>query len=128
MLFTHTHWDHIQGLPFFAPFHKKGNIFHIHAIHENIEGRLRYQHNSDFFPVYFDQMPATKYFYKHAEEESWEIKNIEVKQKAMVHPGTSYSYRLEEDGKVFFFAPMRSFPFSEQKTKNGGVHRVLSGC
>ena len=109
MLFTHTHWDHIQGLPFFGPLHIEGNIFHIHAVHENIEGRLRYQHNPDFFPVHFDQMAAAKYFYQHDKDEVWELKNIQISQKTLPHPGISYAYRLEENGKVFVFCSDAEF-------------------
>ena len=101
IIFTDTHWDHLQGLPFFAPLHIEGNVFHIHAIHENIEGRLRYQHNPFFFPVRFDQMPSVKYFYQHDKDEVWEIKNIRISSKAMSRPGTPYSYRFEENAKVF---------------------------
>ena len=109
ILFTHSHWDHLQGFPFFGPLYIKDNIFHIHAIHENIEGRLRYQHNPDFFPVHFDQMAATKYFYQHDPDEVWKLKNIQISQKAVPHPGISYSYRFEEQSKVFIFCTDAEF-------------------
>ncbi len=117
MIFTHTHWDHIQGLPFFVPFYIEGNSFHIHAIHKNIEGRLRYQHKSEFFPITFDQMPASKCFYQHEVEDIWELYGIKISQKPLRHPGISYAFRFEENGKIFTFCTDAEFSFSNLTTK-----------
>ncbi len=114
-IFTHTHWDHIQGIPFFAPLYIPGNTFHIHGVHENLEQRLKYQHNPNFFPVNFDQMPAAKYFYQHTVEEIWELYGISICQVPLRHPGVSYSYRFEENGKVFVFCTDVEFSFHGNK-------------
>ncbi len=94
ILFTHTHWDHIQGLPFFTPFYIEGNQFHIHAVSEDIEKRLRYQHNFEHFPVPFDKMYSKKYFYQHKEGEFFEVYGLKITTKGMRHPGGSYSYKI----------------------------------
>ena len=114
ILFTHTHWDHIQGFPFFEPLYIAGNKIHIHGIHSKIENRLRYQHNPKFFPVNFDMIPATKRFYQHKEQEMWNLADISITQKALKHPGISYSYRFEENGKVIIFSSDAEFTISNK--------------
>ena len=113
MIFTHSHWDHIQGLPFFIPFYIEGNEFHIHAISENIEDRLRYQHSDRHFPVAFDGMVAKKSYFQHQVDEKWQLFDINITQKPLRHPGTSYSYRFEEDGKVLIFGTDAEFKIED---------------
>ena len=113
MIFTHTHWDHIQGIPFFGPFYIPGNKFHIHGIVENLEQRLRYQNNLLHFPIEFDQMMSEKFFYQHEEKEKWRLYGTNITQKILRHPGGSYSFRLEEDGKTFILATDAEFKIED---------------
>ena len=113
ILFTHTHWDHIQGIPFFGPFYIPGNKFHIHAVSENIEERLRYQHSDLHFPISFEGMHATKDFTQHDLTEKWELYGIKISHKTLRHPGGSYSYRLEENGKVLIFSTDAEFKIED---------------
>ena len=62
LLITHTHWDHIQGLPFFAPLFVLGNIWDIYApgglgkrLEETLAGQMEYA----YFPVTLEQLGAT---------------------------------------------------------------------
>ncbi len=117
MLFTHSHWDHIQGLPFFGPIYIPGNKFHIHAISEEMEDRLRYQQDSErHFPVPFDGLLSSKEFIQHEEKDNWSIGGVKIRQKALKHPGTSYSYRFEEDGKVLIFGTDAEFKLDDMDT------------
>ncbi|MBW7857184.1 MAG: MBL fold metallo-hydrolase [Leptonema sp. (in: Bacteria)] len=115
ILFTHSHWDHIQGLPFFVPAYIEGNTFHIHAISDNIDKRLIYQHNFDHFPVPFDGLKANKIFYQHQKDETWQLHGINISTHSMRHPGGSWSYRLEEDGKVLIFGSDAEFRAEEME-------------
>jgi phosphoribosyl 1,2-cyclic phosphodiesterase len=111
---THTHWDHIQGFPFFVPLFIPGNEFEFHSCMEGIEDRLRYQHAFTHFPVPFDNYNAKKSFYTHPEGETFSLgPNIRVGSKSLRHPGGSYSYRFEEDGKSLIFASDAEFNLEE---------------
>ena len=106
--FSHFHWDHIQGLPFFLPAYDSRRTFIISAI-----GRERYgkdlrsifetQMQKDFFPVPFDDMGATMKFLQTPA-------NVFFVEKAFAqavkhnHPGGAYSYRIQDaEGKVIVF-------------------------
>ncbi|MCC7494751.1 MAG: MBL fold metallo-hydrolase [Fimbriimonadaceae bacterium] len=104
MLFTHTHWDHIQGLPFFRPFYVKGNRFDIFARHEDIHGRLKYQHDFRFFPVGMEVMAAEKNFHLMPDELHLFDDRMQVTAIALDHPGVAYAYRIEADGHAFVMA------------------------
>ena len=58
IFFSHFHYDHIQGLPFFTPAYIPGNRIFIHGGHDNIEEFLRDQMRTPFFPIDFDTFQA----------------------------------------------------------------------
>ena len=114
-LFTHSHWDHIQGFPFFVPAYIEGNTFHIHAVSDHFEKRMRYQHDFEHFPVAFEGLQAKKIFHQHQPDETWQLYGINISTHSMRHPGGSWSYRLEEDGKVLIFGSDAEFRADEME-------------
>lgn len=116
-LFTHTHWDHIQGIPFFIPLYRPGNRFEIHSSVDRLEERLRYQHDFSHFPVSFDGLLADKNFHYHPEGEQFSITDtLSAVSKAVRHPGGSFSYRFMEDGKKVIFASDAEFNLEEMES------------
>ena len=113
ILMTHTHWDHINGIPFFEPFYIKGNRFTFYSPIEALYDRLVHQQEPVFFPIPFDRMASEKIF-KHINcNEDFFIDDIKIFTKAMPHPGTSYGYRIEHDGKVFVYTGDCEFDTTE---------------
>ncbi len=99
--FTHTHWDHIQGLPFFTPIFIPGNQFEFYSPIPDLEKRLRDQQDSRYFPIDMDYMQAEKKFYLLEENETKEFSDFSIKIKKQNHPGDSFAYRVDADGKAF---------------------------
>jgi phosphoribosyl 1,2-cyclic phosphodiesterase len=108
LAFSHFHWDHIQGLPFFAPAYDPRRTFTISAI-----GRERYgkdlrsifetQMQEQYFPVPLEDMGATFEFLQTPEDQL-KVEKAFVKVMKHNHPGGAYSYRFHDsEGKVIVF-------------------------
>lgn len=104
VLFTHTHWDHIQGFPFFPPLFVPGNRFEIHGRHEGLRERLEYQHDFRVCPYHLDIVPATLTWHQAPEEFELFGGQVRVRTAELDHPGTAYAYRIEHQGKVVVMA------------------------
>ena len=106
LLLGHTHWDHIQGFPFFAPVFVPGNQFTICApagVGHSLAGVLAGQMEFTYFPVALDQLPAT-IEYKDLSEGTYEFNGVRVIAQFLNHPATSLAYRIEADGVVVVHA------------------------
>src|SRR5262249_52907602 len=105
LLFTHLHWDHIQGFPFFAPAYRKGNVFTIHG-DARPDGGLREllggQMEGSYFPVPLTAMQAELTFLDTAPE--FEVDGLVVRTVHLPHPGGCLGYRVEAGDSVFVFA------------------------
>ena len=104
LFFSHTHWDHIQGLPFFAPLRIEGNHFTIISPHKNIKKRLEGQQSPEYFPVPFDAYPSTLDIPDLDGKSEVRVGDVKVRWQEMCHPGKSYSYRIEYAGKSVVYA------------------------
>lgn len=102
LFFTHSHWDHIQGFPFFVPAFIKGNRFHVYgAIAPNgatIEQRLNDQMLHPNFPVPLQIMGAQLEFNDIAIGQSVQIGDVTVENALLNHPGEAVGYRVNWQG------------------------------
>ncbi|TGN20138.1 MBL fold metallo-hydrolase [Leptospira idonii] len=115
-ILTHTHWDHIQGIPFFVPLFLPGNHFEFYSSMENVEERLKHQFVFTHFPVSFDHYAAEKTFHYAPEGQELHLgPHIIAFSKAVRHPGGSYSYRFTENGKSIIFASDAEFNLDEME-------------
>jgi phosphoribosyl 1,2-cyclic phosphodiesterase len=104
LFFTHSHWDHIQGFPFFVPAFVPGNRFYIYgAIAPNgstIEQRLNDQMLHPNFPVPLQIMGADLKFCDIEIGETVRIDDIKVENALLNHPGEAVGYRISWNGCV----------------------------
>jgi CheY-like chemotaxis protein len=100
LLITHTHWDHIQGLPFFAPLFIPGNEWDVYApggLGSQIEATLAGQMQYTYFPVTLDQLGAT-IRYHDLGEGSFGVGQVRVTAQYLNHPALAIGYRIECGG------------------------------
>ena len=100
LLVSHTHWDHIQGLPFFAPFFAPRNQVRIWGAKQgdvDLEVILRQQMNPVVFPVPLDKL-AAELKVRHVTAEGFEIDGFTVQAMRLRHPGTTLGFRLNPKG------------------------------
>jgi phosphoribosyl 1,2-cyclic phosphodiesterase len=108
LLFSHFHWDHIQGLPFFGPAYDPKRTFTISAIGKeragiDLRGIFEAQMQEDYFPVKLDGMGARIEF-MHIPEDQYEVDTASVRVLKHNHPGGAYSYRMTDtEGKVVVY-------------------------
>lgn len=104
---THTHWDHIQGIPFFKPLYLPNYTIHFYSGFSNIEERLIYQTDERFFPMPFQKTASKKYFHHLKVNTAYKIEEkLEIHTFPLKHPGGCYSYKFIslENNKTFIFA------------------------
>ncbi len=96
LLLTHTHWDHIQGWPFFGPAFVPGNHFTFHSPFPDLARRLEGQQHDLYFPVPLSYMQATLDFRTLAPGEWHQLGRFRVRPLRVSHPGEAYGYRIED--------------------------------
>jgi phosphoribosyl 1,2-cyclic phosphodiesterase len=98
---THAHWDHIQGIPFFAPIFGRGNHFRIwgsESLQTSVSKVVRDQMSPVVFPVTFEELNATIDFRDLPVGKATGGTGYEVTAFAVQHPGGALGYRFNEPG------------------------------
>jgi phosphoribosyl 1,2-cyclic phosphodiesterase len=102
LLFTHSHWDHIQGFPFFTPAFIRGNHFKIYAVPSpngaTMKQRLHDQMLHPNFPVPLQIMQANLEFYDLEIGETLEFGEVTLDTRPLNHPGEAVGYRVNWRG------------------------------
>ena len=100
ILLSHTHWDHIQGFPFFAPLFVPGNRITVcgpegsaRSLRDVLSGQMEFT----YFPVDISQLPATITF-QELGEGTHEMGGARILAQYLHHPAMTLGYRIEADG------------------------------
>ncbi len=107
LLITHTHWDHIQGFPFFAPAYKPGNHLRIlgyEGSRRGLEGTLSGQMESAYFPVSLRSVPSELEF-REMQDLTFQIGRVSVQSTFAHHPGICMGYRLQTAAGSVVYLP-----------------------
>jgi CheY-like chemotaxis protein len=106
LLITHTHWDHIQGFPFFAPLfvpETEWDIYGPGGLGSHLEEALAGQMQYTYFPVTLEQL-GTTVRYHDLVEGAFEIEEVYVLARYLNHPALTLGYRLEVGGVSLVYA------------------------
>jgi phosphoribosyl 1,2-cyclic phosphodiesterase len=101
LFFTHFHWDHLIGLPFFVPIFIPGNIIHLYAVQPELEQCIRALFKKPFFPVPFEALGATIKFHRLEPRKPIEVNGMMITPYQLDHPDPCWGYRVEADGKAY---------------------------
>lgn len=106
VLIGHTHWDHIQGLPFLAPLFDAAFEWDIYgprgvgpSIRDTLAGQMQYT----YFPITIEQFTA-KVRYHDLAEGTFQIDDVRISAHYMNHPALTLGYRIEADGVTVVYA------------------------
>ena len=102
IFFSHFHWDHLLGFPFFNPAYNPSVTLDFYSPKPGIEEGLRTMMSEPHFPIRLENMMSKKEF--HLLENTISIGPVSIAFKKMNHPGDSFSYALNHNGKRFIYA------------------------
>ncbi|MBX3228979.1 MAG: MBL fold metallo-hydrolase [Labilithrix sp.] len=112
IFFSHVHWDHIQGFPFFDPAFVPGNVIHLYGgnnVSRTLEETLAGQMDHPSFPVHLTEMGAEMHFHSVDGRKGIEV-DAGGGTKALVraapgnHPNGVWAYRVDYNGKSVMYA------------------------
>lgn len=105
MLISHTHWDHIQGIPFFTPFFVPGHNWTLYApqgfgdsLRDTLAGQMEYT----YFPVTPEAFGA-QVRYTHLGEGTFRIGDAVIHTRYLNHPALTLAFRIEADGASMIY-------------------------
>ncbi len=108
LFITHSHWDHIQGLPFFVPNFIPGNRLRLHGAFDPVTGKgveqvMAVQLQYSYFPVRESEMKAEIEYVTLAPEQRIQIGSATVTPYLLNHPVVNFGYRIDCGNKSVFF-------------------------
>jgi len=128
LLVTHTHWDHIQGFPFFLPaYHAKNRvrILGYEGARDGLAATLAGQMESPYFPIALKQMPGNIVI-EELKQMTFNVGPIRVEACFSNHPGICVGYRLfTSSGSIVYLPDNESFNEHTAETHAGALPRTI---
>ncbi|MCP5149970.1 MAG: MBL fold metallo-hydrolase [Ectothiorhodospiraceae bacterium] len=116
VVLSHYHWDHISGLPFFVPAFIPGWSIDFYGPAESpaeLAHHISQQMKAPYFPVETETWLADVRYHVSGEQEL-QLGDVRISHTTMHHPGLTYAYRIEVDGRVIVYAPDNELAFISQ--------------
>jgi phosphoribosyl 1,2-cyclic phosphodiesterase len=105
ILISHTHWDHIQGFPFFTPAYLPGNKLTFYGGNSvsALEKLIYSQMDRDYFPITVQELDSEVHF-EQITESPYKIDDVTIYFTHLIHPSLSLGFRIEYGGKTVVYA------------------------
>lgn len=106
LFFSHTHWDHIQGFPFFTPAYTPSSTLHVYDVKKDdtrMQRLLLGQMHEEYFPVSFRDLGA-RIDFTHLGTGEKTIDGVFVSHLEQTHPGRSFAYSFTKNGVKAVYA------------------------
>jgi phosphoribosyl 1,2-cyclic phosphodiesterase len=124
---THTHWDHIQGLPMFTPIFIPGNALNIHGAFDPVVGTgiekvMDIQLQYSYFPVREAELKAKVSYTTMLPGQSVDVGKAKVTGTLLNHPVINFGYRVDHNGKSVFFTGDHEPPYNMYEPSDEQYH------
>ncbi|MDE2418658.1 MAG: MBL fold metallo-hydrolase [Burkholderiales bacterium] len=125
VLITHSHWDHIQGLPFFIPNFIPGNTLRLHGSFDPVSGKgveqvMSVQLQYSYFPVREAEMKARIEYVTLGPNQTFQLGSATVTPCLLNHPVINFGYRIDCNGKSVFFTGDHEPPYNIYEPSDEG--------
>lgn len=101
IVFTHFHWDHLIGLPFFTPIFIPGNKIHVYAVQPELPDVFRTVFKKPFFPLNLEQLGAKIEYHRLEPRKPYRIGDLVLTPYQLDHPDPCWGFKFEHNGKVY---------------------------
>ena len=129
-LLTHLHWDHVQGLPFFAPLLREGSSLNVYGPTQDdgrtLEEVVSFTIRPPLFPVSVDELPGTVTFHDTADTE-FTIGAFNVMARLIPHLGPTLGFRVEFNGHSIAYLSDHQQPFDGSYSASPGALELING-
>lgn len=101
LFFTHFHWDHLLGIPFFTPIYIPGNVIHLYAVEGSPEEAMRILFQKPYFPVPYEKLGAKIVYHTLEARKPFRLGELSITPYQLDHPDPCWGYRIEENGRAY---------------------------
>lgn len=103
LFFTHFHWDHLIGLPFFTPLFIPGNKIHVYAVQPELPSVFKTLFRKPYFPVELESLGSQLIYHRLEPRKTFLFDDLKITPYQLDHPDPCWGYRFERNGKVFSY-------------------------
>ncbi len=111
LFITHTHWDHVQGFPFFTPIYIPGfeiTVYGERGFGRNLEALLGGQLDRDYFPIQREDLRA-KLNFVFLDDTPIQVGAARITREFAHHPGATVAFKIEHEGRKIAYVPDNEF-------------------